>query len=251
VVASLAASGYDAAPAMSENREPPIKFPKDYDVARRALEGDNEAGKVIAMKHQEMLVRVLMARGVKHHDAEDVVADVISECFGARKTGTAGRALLESYEGRSALSTWMVTATWNRWLDAKRRDKYRGELPRFKEEANAGGDDPFERLPDDDEKSALDKDLESLMRSALDAAFASLDAEALLILKLVYQHRVSQELIAMMWQSNQSRISRTISNAREQIRRVTLETINERDPRLSLQWEDFLELCQASSEPLF
>ena len=42
--------------------------------------------------------------------------------------------LLEKFEGRSSLSTWLIRITWNRWLDLKRRDKFRGELPRYEDD---------------------------------------------------------------------------------------------------------------------
>ena len=226
-----------------------VKHQKDLEIARRALGGDEGAARVIATEHQEMLVCVLVARGVKRLEAEEVVADMISECFGARKSGESGRAILESYEGRSALSTWLVTVVMNRWRDAKRRDKYKGELPRFQDGSTET--DPFEQLPDEPEATLLSEDLEDLMREALQSGFTSLEPEVLLMLKLIYQHQVSQEVIATMWQSNQSKISRTLSVAREQIKQATLAKIRERDPSLSLEWEDFVQLCHISEEPLF
>ena len=234
---------------MNNEDESRVKHQEDLDIARRALAGDEEAAKVIATEHQEMMVRFLVARGATQDDAEEVVADMISECFGARKTGDTGRPILESYEGRSALSTWLVTIVLNRWLDFRRRDKFKGELPRYPDDSPET--DPFERVADDTGHGALTEDLEALMREALQSAFASLDPEVLLILKLIYQHQVSQQMIALMWRSNQSKISRIISAARDQIREVTLERIRERDPELSLEWTDFLKLCQASEQPLF
>ncbi len=185
-----------------------------------------------------------MSRGVERVQAQDLVADIIAECFGAGKKGQT-RPLLEKFEGRSSLSTWMIRITWNRWLDLKRRDKFRGDLPTYDDEEDRGGD-RFDRVEGDDPANdLLDEDLSVLMGNAIRKAFESLDPDVLLMLKLSYLHGISQSLIARMWQCDQTRVSRALTTARQQIATVTMEAIREADSSLELEWDDFHKLCAA------
>ena len=91
----------------------------------------------------------------------------------------------------------------------------------------------------------LDEDLSELMGRAIKTAFDSLEPDVLLMLKLSYLHGISQTVIARMWRCDQTRISRSLTSAREQIAAVTMKTIQEEDAGLSLEWEDFQKLCAA------
>jgi len=210
----------------------------------RACGGDEGAAREFYSTYQPMLERLLMSRGVDRSHAQELVADVMAECFGAGKKGET-RPLLKKYEGRSSLSTWLIRITWNRWLDEKRRDKFRGELPAFPDEEDSPGD-RFDRVADpnsDDE--LLDSDLTELMGRAIKAAFDSLEPDELLMLKLSYLHGVSQSAIASMWQCDQTRISRSLSAAREQIAAETMRQLRLADGSIHLEWEDFQRLCAA------
>ncbi|MDF1849492.1 MAG: sigma-70 family RNA polymerase sigma factor [Verrucomicrobiales bacterium] len=222
----------------------PLKHAEDLDLVDRAVNGDEDAVLAFQTEYQPMLERVMMSRGVDRVQAQDLVADVIAECFGAGKKGQT-RPLLEKFEGRSSLSTWMIRITWNRWLDLKRRDKFKGELPSYEEEDDRAGD-RFDRVKGDDPgEKLLDDDLSELMGRAIKAAFDSLDPDVLLMLKLSYLHGISQTVIARMWRCDQTRVSRSLSAAREQIAVVTMRTIEEADSDLKLEWEDFQKLCAA------
>jgi len=226
---------------------PAIKHADDLDLVDRAMAGDVEAVTAFQAEYQPTLERVLMSRGVEKTKAADLVADILAECFGAGKKG-ATRPLLEKFEGRSSLSTWLIRITWNRWLDLKRRDKFHGELPEYDDEDGRGGD-RFDRIEGDDlEEDLLDEDLCDLMGSAIQSAFASLEPDTLLMLKLSYLHGISQTVIARMWQCDQTRVSRALTAAREQIAAETMRTIRAADPNLEIEWEDFKRLCAAGIE---
>lgn len=222
----------------------PLKHAEDLDLVDRAVAGDEEAVRTFQSEYQPMLERVMMSRGVERGQAQDLVADVIAECFGAGKKGQT-RPLLEKFEGRSSLSTWMIRITWNRWLDLKRRDKFRGDLPSYDDEDDRSGD-RFDKLEGDDlGENVIDEDLAELMGRAIRTAFDSLEPEVLLMLKLSYLHGISQSVIARMWQCDQTRVSRSLTAAREKIAEVTMRTIRESDETLELEWEDFHRLCAA------
>lgn len=222
----------------------PLKHAEDLELVDRAVNGDEEAVREFQEEFQPMLERVMMSRGVDRVQAQDLVADIIAECFGAGKKGQT-RPLLEKFEGRSSLSTWLIRITWNRWLDLKRRDKFRGELPAYDDEEDRGGD-RFDRVEGEDSgEDLLDEDLSELMGRAIREAFESLEPEVLLMLKLSYLHGISQTVIARMWQCDQTRVSRALTAAREQIATETMRVIREADSELQLEWDDFHRLCAA------
>lgn len=220
----------------------PLKFAQDLDLADRVIAGEAMAVREFQDTYRPMLERVLMSRSVDRVQAEDLVADVVAECFGAGKNGQT-RPLLEKFEGRSSLSTWMIRTTWNRWLDLKRRDKFRGELPSYDDDDERSGDQ-FDRVAGAGE-DLLDSDLSELMGRAIREAFESLGPEVLLMLKLSYLHGISQATIARMWQCDQTRVSRTLTAARQQIAAETMKRIREADGSVQLEWEDFQKLCAA------
>lgn len=222
----------------------PLKFAEDLDLVDRAMDGDAVAVREFQDTYRPLLERVLMSRGVDRVQAEDLVADVVAECFGAGKSGQT-RPLLEKFEGRSSLSTWMIRTTWNRWLDLKRRDKFRGELPSYEDDDERSGDQ-FDRVAGaDPDENVLDSDLSELMGRAIREAFDSLGPEILLMLKLSYLHGISQSVIARMWQCDQTRVSRTLTAARQQVAAETMRRIRESDAAIHLEWEDFQKLCAA------
>lgn len=221
----------------------PLKNAEDLELVRGVLSGNPVSVREFQDTYRPLLERVLVSRGLGRIEAEDLVADTVAECFGAGKNGQT-RPLLEKFEGRSSLSTWMIRTVWNRWLDLKRRDKFRGELPAYEDDERGG--DPFDRVAGlDSDGDLLDADLAELMGRAIREAFDSLGQDALLMLKLSYLHGVSQTAIARMWQIDQTRVSRTLSAARQQVAKATMQRLREADGSLELEWEDFQKLCAA------
>ena len=224
----------------------PLKHAEDLELTQKVIGGDNEAARTFQEEYQPTLERVLMSRGVDKVSAEDLVADILAECFGAGKKGET-TPLLTKFEGRSSLSTWLIRITWNRWLDLKRRDKFRGDLPEYDDD-EARGVDKFDRVADEKDDDLIDEDLGDLMQRAIQKAFQSLESDTLLMLKLSYLHNISQTVLATMWRVDQTRISRTLTAAREQIAQVTMQEIKAGDPDIEIEWEDFKRLCAAGLE---
>lgn len=224
----------------------PLKHAEDLELTQRALAGEEDYVRKFQDEYQPTLERVLMSRGVDKVAAEDLVADIMAECFGAGKKGET-TPLLTKFEGRSSLSTWLIRITWNRWLDLKRRDKFRGDLPEYDDD-EARGVDKFDRVADEFDEDLIDEDLGELMSNAIKTAFASLEPDTLLMLKLSYLHGISQTVLATMWRVDQTRISRTLSAAREQIAMVTMREIKTGDPDIEIDWDDFKRLCAAGIE---
>jgi hypothetical protein len=67
----------------------------------------------------------------------------------------------------------------------------------------------------------------------------------------VYLEGIAQRELAGIFQMDESKISRQLRSAMEQVGERTLELTRQRDPFLTLTWEDFLELCSGSMDALF
>src|SRR6185503_12423903 len=97
-----------------------------------------------------------------------------------------------------------------------------------------------------DAASTLDRDdlLVEMLRDSLQSAFAACPAEDMLMLRLVYLHGLTQRELMKMWGWSESKVSRKLSSAMQQIEETTLKTLKQKDPWLDLKWQDFVDLCE-------
>jgi DNA-directed RNA polymerase specialized sigma24 family protein len=95
----------------------------------------------------------------------------------------------------------------------------------------------------------VDAPLIELMRDAIREAFAACPAEEFVMLQLAHCDGMRLADLARMWRCSQSRISRTLASAGEDIARGTMRRLRASDAWLEIRWEDFLEVCQ-SANPL-
>ena len=137
-----------------------------------------------------------------------------------------------------------MTVATNRLLDLRRRQTFRVEVPASEHS------DFFDRRPQP-ERIASEPSLLKLLRAAIQHALSKRDPDAVLMLKLVHLHQLSQREIARMWCWHESKVSRTLEQTREGIGRDILFELKKTDPWLELRWEDFLELCAGSMDGLF
>jgi RNA polymerase sigma factor (sigma-70 family) len=214
---------------------------EDLAFVQRVLAIDASAAAELRRRYNGKLVGVLRARGATQTEAEDLVADLWTDCFAARENRPT---LLNKYQGRCALESWLLTVATHRLVDLKRRQSFRVEVPAATPDSP---EDFFDRRPQP-EKPGSEKQLLQLLRQAIQAAFAKQEPEAVLMLKLVHLHQVSQRELARMWGWHESKISRTLDVTRQNVARIILSETKKVDPWLELRWEDFVELCASSSD---
>ena len=216
---------------------------QDLSFAQNVLSENSTAATELRDRYHGRLVAVLCARGASATEAEDLVADLWSDCFAASPNR---QTLLSKYQGRCALESWLLTVATNRLIDLKRRQSFRVEVPA----SDRSSGDFFESRPQP-ESIPREEPLLKLLRAAIRTAFSRRDSESVLILKLVHLHQLTQREIARMWGWHESKVSRTLELAREKIARDILVELKRADPWLELRWEDFLELCAGSADALF
>ena len=196
---------------------------------RQAQQGDAEALARLRDELQPALLGILLSRGAGRSEAEDILADLWSDCV----PGSDGAApLLAKFNESASPLGWLARVAINRWIDAQRR--------RAKFETEAEID--FDELPGCPTVLA-DNQLQAALRASLRAAFASCPAEAVLLLRLVYLHDLTQREAGQLLGWTESRTSRALAQTMAQIEKQTLDHLRQHQPHLELAWEDFLALC--------
>jgi RNA polymerase sigma factor (sigma-70 family) len=214
------------------DRSPDLLFVK------QVLDGNESAAGALRVRYSAQLKATLCKRGASSTEAEDLLADLWGDCF-----GSSGEPLLLRYEGRCALSSWLITVATNRLIDYKRREALRRELPREKSAASQTSE------PERGGSFAAhqpDNLLVGLLRQAVLNAFAAAPPEMLLMLKLVHIHEVTQREIGQMWGWHESKVSRALESACTKIRTTVLAELHRADAWLTLEWGDFVELARCA-----
>lgn len=104
--------------------------------------------------------------------------------------------------------------------------------------------------PGEPEAPGADEEIIPLLRDALHRAFAAVDAEKLLLFRLIHSHGVPQKRVAGMWGWHESKVSRAMEALRGELKDAILAEVRRRDAWLELQWDDFIGL-RAESNDLF
>ena len=208
---------------------------------QRCLEGDPSALAELRQTQDSALANILQARGASIDEARELLADLWGDCVPAPDERTT---LLEKFSGKCSLQAWLATVATRRWIDLKRKQARRGETSQPMDAEIRS--ELLERLPADAEL-VLDDALVELLRDSLQAAFANCPPADMLMLRLLYVHGVTQRELMRMWKWSESKVSRKLSKAMEDIQQITLEHLERKDPWLRLTWQDFVDLCQTHS----
>ena len=220
--------------------EAPSRHEQDLAFVQRVLAAEPSAAAELRSRYQGKLVGVLRSRGANQTEAEDLVADLWTDCFAPRGNR---QVLLTKYQGRCALESWLLTVATNRLVDLKRRQSFRVDVPSTPDSP----EDFFERRAHP-EKPTSEKPLLNLLRAAIQCAFAKQNEDAILMLKLVHLHQLTQRELSRMWGWHESKVSRTLDVTRQNVAKIILAELKKVDPWLELRWEDFVELCAGSSD---
>lgn len=198
--------------------------------------GDPQSLAELRDRHHPHLRQILCARGASATEADDLLADLWADCV----PGSNDRpSLLEKFTGKCSLQGWLATVATRRWIDLKRRQTRRVDVPPPAD----GSTSFFERVPAST-SSHQDHSLVEILRDSLKTAFSLCAPQTMLMLRLVYVHGLTQREIMRMWGWTESKVSRALSSAMSDIESNTLGHLKKTDAWIDLTWEDFTELCQ-------
>ena len=204
-------------------------FNDDLALVDACIAGQPEACAAFEAKFNAPLRNILVARKASPAMAEDLVRDLLSDCL----MGRSGKEpLLHSFHRKGTLKSWLTKCAIRLFIDRIReaalQETKRPDLPR----------------PDNPRQS--EAALTALLRRALGTGLAACPAESRLMLQLVYIEGLTQREICRMWNYQEWTVSRQFKDAMETIKTTTLAELKQQDPHLVLEWEDYLELCEAS-----
>ena len=213
----------------------------DLAFVRRILEGDEAAARDLRRNYDTKITALLCARGASKSEAEDLAADIWSDCFGG--VGGKQSSLLKRYAGRCALESWLITVALNRFIGLRRREHFRhtvtdptsGDHPRLLDNVRLGS------------VACSEAALTDLLLHCVRKAFSHCREEILLMLKLVHIHDITQREIARTWRWHESKVCRVLDRARRDIKNRVLMEMKLVDPWLKFTWDDFIELCAGPS----
>ena len=207
----------------------------DLKQVKKFLAGDREALGLLYEKYQPVLLATLAARGAGREDAEDVAARIWERCL---VDDDEQPSLLTKFNGRCSLHGWLRTVATNLWFDWRRREKGKVNLRRPPESDR----DPFDTVPAP-AAPAEESDLSRLLHASLVDAFAECDARQFVALHLVYLHSFTQREVGQVLSWNEPKASREMKDVLDGVLSATLQKVWQKDPRLQLSTDDFLELC--------
>ena len=197
----------------------------------KAQQGEAQALAELRNQLQPPLLGILLARGAGQLEAEEILADLWSDCVPGAAEGTP---LLARFKNGASLLAWLARVAVNRWIDRRRREA--------RTESQAPVE--FDEMPGCPTTPA-DNILQAALRDSLRTAFAACSSEAILMLRLVYLHGLTQREVGRMVGWSEPKTSRALSRAMQQIQQQTLKHLKAISPGLELRWEDFLELCDS------
>ena len=186
----------------------------------------------------------LIQRGASSGMADDLLADVLGDCFAGEKARGGQHRLLGSYNGGCRLFNYLRRVVVNRLISHLRKPKRTVSLDPLVDEVEEGRA-PIDKLSAPVEVTSEDP-VTDLLREAVMAAFARVQQENLVLFRLFHSYGIRQQKIAAMWQVNYSTLSRRLSHLQEELRDLILAEVTAAEPSLKLEWEDFVELCSES-----
>jgi RNA polymerase sigma-70 factor (ECF subfamily) len=152
----------------------PMQTTSDEVLIARIAGGDRLAMQVLFARHHVRVYRFVLRLVRNEATAEDLISDVFLDVW--RQAG--------KFEGRSAVSTWMLSIARFKALSALRR--------RSEEELDDESAERIEDQADDPETALAKKDKGAVLRQCLTA----LTAEHREVIDLVYYHEKSVEEVA-------------------------------------------------------
>jgi DNA-directed RNA polymerase specialized sigma24 family protein len=186
---------------------------------------------------------VLVKRGVPVGEAEDTVNQLWAESV-AREEGKPGR--LAGYNGECLLATYLNTVAFNLWLTERRKRVRQAAIL-----AGPAGPGPESgaagTAPDDDRANRADAPLITLLREAIDAGARRCSPESFVVLQLIRFDGLLGREVATMFGCDESWVTRMRQRGEEQWRAGIEEFLHEREPLLTLRWEDFIDLCSVAA----
>jgi len=224
----------------------------DLTVARAALGGDPTAVDRV-LGELPYTLAVLLSKCTdsdSEEKAREIIEDLPADLMaGVDRDGKTVK-LLEMYQGRASLRSWITVVALSRlkswWRGPGYRKRERGGEAHQNQAGSSteGGNSP-------DIEPYNDSDVLALLGDALTDSLHSLSPRESVCLRLVYLHSVEQQRLARMLGCHAATISRELDQTKAAIKRRLLWNLRLLDPFLEITWDDCVRLCASESISIF
>jgi RNA polymerase sigma factor (sigma-70 family) len=178
--------------------------------------------------------------GASAMEAETFASEVLSDCL----VGTLTRPpLIQKYQGRSSLATWVTAVARNRYFDFMRGQKMDQAMASRLQEALMAGEGWVE-------DTVHDEHIFTTLRQALIEAFRSISATDAVLLHLVHGHKVDQRILARSLGWSDTKMSRHLSSLRSELKQKVNSSLHGTGRGETPKWEDLVQVCGQMLEPL-
>jgi hypothetical protein len=213
----------------------------DLETAEAALAGDGDSVAIVMEILQSPGLKfALMRRGATASEADELIGDLAGDCYGGSKGNGVHHRILGAYNGYCALAGFLQRVAINRLITLKRKARHFVEPP-----TGEDGESVVEKYPSPTATVSEDRVLE-LLREAIVETLASVDREKLVVFRLVHAYGVPQKRLGLLWGWHESKVSRSLASLQEDLKQGVLARLKERDPWLTIEWDDFVSLCSQS-----
>jgi RNA polymerase sigma factor (sigma-70 family) len=224
----------------------------DLTIAQAALSGDPAAVNSVLAELPYTLA-VLLSKCTdsdSEEKAREIIEDLPADLMaGVERDGKTVK-LLEMYQGRASLRSWITVVALSRlkswWRGPGYRRRERGIEPH--QDQLTSSDD---RGNSPDSEAYDDTDVLALLADALTDSLRSLVPRESVCLRLVYLHNVEQQRLARMFGCHAATISRDLDQTKASIKRRLLWNLKLLDPFLEITWDDCVRLCASESISIF
>ena len=224
----------------------------DLTIARAALSGDSAAVNAV-LGELPYSLSVLLSKCTDSDSEEksrEIIEDLPGDLLGGVDRDGKTVKLLEMYQGRASLRSWITVVALSRlkswWRGPGYRKRERGVEPSQDQGASSAGGgygfngDPYES-----------SDVLALLVDALTNSLRTLTPRESVCLRLVYLHSVEQQRLARMFGCHAATISRDLDQTKAAIKRRLLWNLKLIDPFLEITWDDCVRLCASESISIF
>ena len=224
----------------------------DLTIAQAALGGDSAAVNAV-LEEVPYTLAVLLSK-CTDSDSEEKAREIIEDLpgdllAGVDRDGKTVR-LLEMYQGRASLKSWVTVVALSRLKSWWRGPGYR-KRERGVEVQQDQGVSPMEKGAGSDGEAHDSSDVLALLADALSDSLRSLTPRESVCLRLVYLHGVEQQRLARMFGCHAATISRDLEQTKASIKRRLLWNLRLLDPFLEITWVDCVRLCASESISIF
>lgn len=224
----------------------------DLRIAQAALSGDPAAVNSVLAELPYTLA-VLLSKCTdsdSEEKAREIIEDLPADLMaGVERDGKTVK-LLEMYQGRASLRSWITVVALSRlkswWRGPGYRRRERGIEPH--QDQLTSSDD---RGNSPDGEAYDGTDVLALLADALTDSLRSLVPRESVCLRLVYLHNVEQQRLARMFGCHAATISRDLDQTKASIKRRLLWNLKLLDPFLEITWDDCVRLCASESISIF